>query len=106
MQEQEFIEARIQKGIALLDQKNPGWYKDIDLETLDIERCEGCVLGQIYGFITGSRILGIRGEERAEHGFDIEYTDSREKDVSRYIQLTEAWRPHIEDMQEGERLLV
>jgi hypothetical protein len=29
--------ARVAKGVALLDQKRPGWERELDLEILDIE---------------------------------------------------------------------
>lgn len=37
----------IAQGSALLDRLVPGWYKDLDLERLDLESGSNCVLGQL-----------------------------------------------------------
>lgn len=42
------IEERVQAGAAWLDERYPGWFQVIDLGTLDISRCDLCVLGQVY----------------------------------------------------------
>lgn len=43
------LKKRVDKGIALLNKKKKGWYKDIDLATLDMSKASRCVLGQLYG---------------------------------------------------------
>lgn len=43
--------ARIQvaKGVALLDEKVPGWWRVIDLDHLQMQNCTQCMLGQLFG---------------------------------------------------------
>lgn len=38
----------VARGVAWLDEHYPGWFNAIDLETLNISRCDICVLGQVY----------------------------------------------------------
>lgn len=42
------IPERVARGVALLDQKRPGWEQEIDLDTLDISKPCFCVVGQMY----------------------------------------------------------
>jgi hypothetical protein len=42
------IPERVTRGVALLDEKQPGWEALINLGHLDIGECENCVLGQVY----------------------------------------------------------
>lgn len=43
---------RVKLGEAWLDQHYPGWYKAIDLGTLELSSCNLCVLGQVWsGYI-------------------------------------------------------
>jgi hypothetical protein len=38
----------VDRGAALLDEREPGWAEKIDLDTLDLSSSCGCVLGQLY----------------------------------------------------------
>lgn len=38
-----------QRGAALLDAQNPGWYTRINPATIDLNSASDCILGQIYG---------------------------------------------------------
>lgn len=77
-------EARVQRGAALLDKMLPGWWdgKDkptINLEILEMESPDMCVLGQCFGeYVYGCNRLGIpawssefkKGKPNAkDHGF-------------------------------------
>jgi hypothetical protein len=42
------IAERVAKGAALLDEKIPGWDKDIDLARLDLASPCRCILGQLH----------------------------------------------------------
>lgn len=44
---QETIDA-VNRGIALLDEKAPGWRGKIKPENLDLADCRYCVLGQVF----------------------------------------------------------
>lgn len=53
-------ETRAAEGAALLDRAVPGWESRIDLETLDISCPRNCIIGQLLGWITGLKVLGVR----------------------------------------------
>lgn len=94
---------RVQKGAALLDDKRPGWHRDIDtaVGVFDLSLPTRCILGQLYGtFSIGAKALF--GTRRCEtfsdcpadhlddkattaHGFD-------RNGEGNYDELTAAWR--------------
>lgn len=45
-------QARVNKGIRLLDKVNPNWFNKIDLDNFDLGDAAHCVLGQVYGNFT------------------------------------------------------
>jgi hypothetical protein len=91
------FEAEVQRGIALLDQKVPGWRKRIDLDRLDMimglpdsTGC-GCILTQVFGnYWRGLRLLDFDGLDGGDddYGFDVAGRDANES----YHDLTAAWR--------------
>jgi hypothetical protein len=42
------IETRVAQGVALLDEKLPGWVNRIDLDKLDLASTCDCILGQEF----------------------------------------------------------
>jgi hypothetical protein len=42
------MQARVQRGMRLLDERVPGWQVDIDLDELDMHSCDRCIVGQLY----------------------------------------------------------
>lgn len=42
------IAERVQLGSAFLDEHFTGWWERIDLNTLNIDSCDNCVLGQLW----------------------------------------------------------
>lgn len=95
------IIGRVERGAALLDEKRPGWWKNIDLGRLDISAGCDCVAGQLDGFSEMMRGLGLLSlEAQVAHGFEADdeagprtplsvVYDAAERD---YRALTEAWR--------------
>lgn len=90
--------ARVAKGAALLDEKRPGWEREISLRTLDISSGECCVTAQLSGvahYHAGMKQLGLTdgdGGTYITHGFNAESTDSPEAyglddDVSEAVHL-------------------
>lgn len=65
------VEERVAAGAALLDEKQPDWFKLIDCATLNIASADQCVCGQLFeGFYAGIRELGIDGKS-SEYGFAV-----------------------------------
>ncbi len=67
------IPARVAKGAALLDEAKPGWWRHVNLATLDVADCVHCTLGQLYGrfslgllMLFGGRLLPYTP---TRHGF-------------------------------------
>ena len=101
------IAERVERGAALLDAKQPGWWQQIDLGALDIgSRC-GCIIGQLTGLTTNrglayevaTRRVGVGYmdeipmgfEAPSAHGFGREHLAM----PAEYAALTEAWRDLI-----------
>lgn len=83
--------ARVAKGVALLDQKRPGWERQIDLEDLDIQSPHSCVTAQLSGvswWRTGMKQLDLDMESYTDHGFRVD--DDREGED--YPVLNSLWR--------------
>jgi hypothetical protein len=76
--------ARVAKGAALLDEKRPGWEREISLSTLDIASPTRCVTAQLSGenwYIDGMEQLGLVDGNDASyvaHGFSTEDIDAPE----------------------------
>lgn len=88
------LEARVQRGIALLDSARPAWREDIDTEILNVGDLTRCPLGQLFGdYCNGisalDSIMRARGEDAilpCEYGFEHE-----EWVGITYEDLTGAW---------------
>ena len=79
------IEERVQRGMALLDDKNPGWERKIDLHILNMEDCHACILGQLYTeYSLGFKPLAIWSGH--PYGFNSSFY---------YHELTSAWKEAI-----------
>lgn len=74
------IETRVARGVALLDEKLPGWVDRIDLEKLDLSSACDCILGQefdgkaiwpdLLGYDIGlSELFANVEKDAARHGF-------------------------------------
>ena len=104
------ITERVERGAALLDEKQPGWLDIIDLDLLDISSRCGCVIGQLAGLTKASdrglayeaatRRLGVGYSAEIPMGFEApttrEFGGDRETVITaEYAGLTEAWRDLI-----------
>lgn len=107
-------EKKIAMGMALLDEKLPGWEDQVDLERLALNDCRRCVVGQLcgaddhtayYKFWNQLQVWGILtyGEESptsldqaCEYGFALpERTLCDDPLRLMYANLTEEWRDAI-----------
>lgn len=71
----------VARGMALLDEKVPGWRKRIDLSTLDLSDPSFCIAGQL-------NCWNLVGSD-AYHAFDV-------PDITfDYAVLDDAWREAI-----------
>lgn len=82
---------KVKRGMALLDQFEPGWVDKVDLQALQISHPMFCVLGQVYGEFDeatkqfwGSESSAYRLAMAQAHGFDRSVG-------SEYAELTDVW---------------
>ena len=59
---------QVAKGVALLDNKVPGWWQHINLDTLQMSDCSQCMLGQLFGHdietALGAKMFGLPIESK------------------------------------------
>ena len=59
------VNERVERGAALLDEKRPGWWQDIDLGRLDISSSCDCIAGQQPGGYAGTmNALNVGAQRR------------------------------------------
>ena len=51
-----------------LDEIEPNWFNKIDFETIDMNDCKNCILGQIFGYYDDG-IMKIFPEKEGRDGF-------------------------------------
>lgn len=92
------VAERVAAGAAYLDQHQPGWDAQIDLDRLNISSACDCVLGQLYGQYLRAPLFdnaesGSDCVDRAAPlGFAFHYPDERRSRAA----LTAAWHELIE----------
>jgi hypothetical protein len=63
----------VTRGIAYLDEHLPGWQDEIEWDELDMEHCETCIIGQLFGdYDRGMRILQLGEKDGRRLGFQTE----------------------------------
>lgn len=84
-------------GVAFLDGNVPGWDLRIDLGELDLNHCNKCILGQLYGdpsndaaYLAEARELGIRGR-LDDLGFEAPDSYSEAGLNAAFDELTAEW---------------
>lgn len=64
------MQEQVAAGAKLLDEKRPGWAKEVNLNTLEMNSFRRCMLGQLYGeYYKGRDLLNI--EDSAYYGFNV-----------------------------------
>jgi hypothetical protein len=106
---QKLIAKRVRHGAELLDRILPGWFLQIDVETLDLAASCNCVLGQLAVDIVPRRQwfrawrkggdrpeyaeayeqLKLTHAKAASHGFNLD------NDNYGYDELTTEWKRYI-----------
>lgn len=89
---------RVQRGVALLDQRVPDWRERIDVERLDMAVSAHCVLGQLNGghrtptpYTAGLDALGLDYQGGEEHGFELHGRGERADYLLAYVALRYLW---------------
>lgn len=106
----ETMEQRVNRGAALLDEKRPGWWKSVDLARLDLNHCERCVLGQLFGdYKEGRSALCLLSglSNSVKWSFDCGFTlvgpdvDCGDEEMEK---LTQAWTKLIQQRREQQKV--
>ena len=62
----------VTRGVKLLDQEVMEWRNHIDLDDLDLDDCDICVLGQLFGdYDSGLERLGLIDTGSEDVGYDV-----------------------------------
>lgn len=77
--------AKVAEGIKFLDSDGPAnWRQEINLDSLRLESCEVCVLGQVFGsYDNGLENLDIQDSSAYRYGFNTNGS---------MTELTQAWK--------------
>jgi hypothetical protein len=97
---------RVQRGIALLDEKWPAWATEIDLEKLDIADGSVCMTAQyalrklgVAAYLRGQTLLELSDNAYEAHGFNADGQSTGEAvdaDPGAYATLNGLWKAEIE----------
>lgn len=82
------LEELVQTGVTRLDARRPGWYDNVDLDTLNIADTKDCILGQLFGHFDSGVALLNENEPAFFCGFDKPLFHP----FKAYGQLTEIWK--------------
>ncbi len=83
----------VQRGVALLDEKRPDWWKEVDPDRLSMGSPWSCTLGQLYGsYGTGLKELELLGAFGRSLGVKYGFYAMSFED---YDELTRLWRLEI-----------
>ena len=101
------VEARIQRGIAFLEEQvGPGWKSLVDVKKLDLGSPLDCVLGQV--FADRVRMPLFSGYDYARHYVFQDYDDVIDHGFDRldsagesYVDLQAAWERVLTDPTDG-----
>ena len=93
------VTGRVARGAALLDEKRPGWWRDIDLARLDLRYGCTCIVGQVEhledeeDYTDALAALGLEHEwTEGDYGFDATSVYEFDEQLG---DLAAAWRELI-----------
>ena len=80
----EDLTTRVVRGAEYLDTRYPGWYAEIDLETLDLDSMSSCIIGQLSQ---------VHHETPYTPGYDpnLGFDLNRDEYLSGSVSRQEAW---------------
>jgi hypothetical protein len=107
----EKVHERVRRGAAYLDDVDPGWYRRVDSETLELGDGRHCILGQLHGeFRLGlgrSHLITMSSAPRASlspvsYGFKCVEGVPEAWQARDYELLNEAWKDAVRIRQEAD----
>lgn len=106
---------RVARGVALLDEKVPGWAARVDLDTLEMEDPIACVASQATGksYVGAMGVLGVDavgtdyvgGSQYGFHAWassndfrtvgNLDWSGYGERRIAEWAALDAEWRAHL-----------
>ena len=105
-------QARVERGAAYLDEIDPGWYRRIDPDTLELSSGRACVLGQLHGEfrrgLSRTHLLDLSSAPRANlspvaYGFRCVQGVPNDVQDQDYALLNQAWHTAIRERRTADR---
>lgn len=105
------VRERVERGAAYLDDVDPGWYRRVNADTLELDDGKHCILGQLHGeFRLGlgrSHLISMSSAPRASlspvsYGFKCVEGVSDDWQARDYELLNEAWKEAVRTRQEAD----
>jgi hypothetical protein len=98
------VEERVAAGCAWLDQHQPGWVEEINLDELQMDDCAMCVLGQTFGDYWESPLVAGRPDtwdeldayDELARPLGFQFTGNFGYSRDEYAELGNEWRRVIE----------
>jgi len=91
---------KVALGAKALDDLRPGWFREVDIKTLDMTDGAKCVLGQLYDFY-GNGLKELRWTDEVATAMGIYLCDGSEmmhrEWIAKYAELQECWIGEISD---------
>lgn len=94
------LKNRIKEGVALLDESYPNWYKHINLEKLDIQFKNECILGQLYGNYNFTPLA--RTQNAVKYGFYLKHVNPKKN----WSKLTLEWKKAVLERQNKDNIVI
>lgn len=86
----------VNRGIALLDAKVPGWFDKVDPEKINLHSNTNCILGQIFGhYQNGIEILPVGGFLPGKNRTQLEHHGFNPHSGLHHVLSKRAWRKAI-----------
>ncbi len=108
---------RVNRGVKFLNQKRPGWHKEVKLTELDLYHPLHCLMGQLYGnFFNAMHQFGMANEswggvdrvdamtKGAKYGFSFSERELRSfrgdiGEAKAHKELTKVWKEAIHKLR-------
>lgn len=88
----------VMNGVELLDRRFPNWEDLIDPDSLEIDSCDNCIIGQLFGdYTTGLDTLRIGQLKACTLGFNVDtsFDVVLDPNLYDYLVLKNHWQKII-----------
>ena len=102
------IAVRVAAGAALLDERKPGWWQQVETVQLETQSSSCCVLGQVFGRYSAGRralgsssLMGMDDHETVARGFAVTGDEGPvwKPETAEYALLDAEWKRVISERQ-------